>query len=667
MDSAPTQILLIDPDPAAGLLIADLLAGIPGLPFELNHADDLPDALDDLNNRHTDLVLLALAPPQSQHADTIAAVRVRVPDLPIILLGDRNQPEPLELDITNGVQDYLVKGRFDAPLLTRAIRYALQRHFDAQILRRESEILSAAVEGSNDAVFVKDLDGRYMMINSAGAGLLGKQVEEVLGQDDSTLFAPESGRLIMDRDRRIMLAGITETDEETVTAAGITRTYLSTKGPYRDANGNIAGLAGISRDITESKRLREELIEQRNLLRTLIDNLPDYIFIKDVAGRFITNNLAHARILGAMSCDQIVGKTDFDCLPLDVAVRYHADEQQVVRTGQPLIDREEPFVDPVGNRRWFSTTKVPLRDREGKIIGLVGLSRDFTERRLAAEMLTNTNARLAHREEQLMDALSELKGSHDKLKATQLQLIQAEKLKSTWRLAAGVAHEVKNPLAIISLGMEYLLGNLPAGSDDVRITLEEMRSAIKRADSVIRGLLNYSQLTRLEASPGQLNCIIEQAMLLARHELVRCRVTVVRELAEDLPLVRLDANKMEQVFINVFLNAAHAMPRGGTMTVRTSVRADRNEGNAKFVVAEVEDTGAGIPPNKLGSVFEPFFTTKSPGKGTGLGLSVSKTIVELHGGTIAIANRDGGGARATISLKGVHDHVRSEDTYLAHR
>jgi signal transduction histidine kinase len=282
-------------------------------------------------------------------------------------------------------------------------------------------------------------------------------------------------------------------------------------------------------------------------------------------------------------------------------------------------------------------------------------------------MLTNTNARLAHREEQLMDALSELKASHDKLKATQLQLIQAEKLKSTWRLAAGVAHEVKNPLAIISLGMEYLLGNLPAGSDEVRITLEEMRSAIKRADSVIRGLLNYSQLTRLEASPGQLNCIIEQAMLLARHELVRCRVTVVRELAEDLPLVRLDANKMEQVFINVFLNAAHAMPRGGTMTVRTSARPDRNDGNAEFVVAEVEDTGTGIPPNKLGSVFEPFFTTKSPGKGTGLGLSVSKTIVELHGGTIEIANRDGGGARATISLKGVHDHVRSEDTYLAHR
>jgi len=667
MDSAPTQILLIDRDPAARLLIADLLGGIPGIRFEVKHADDLPRALDDLNHRHTDLVLLALSPTQSQHADMIAALHARAPELPIILLGDANQREPLQLDIANGVQDYLVKGGFDGPLLTRAIRYARQRHSDTQILRREYDILSAAVESSNDAVFVKDLDGRYMMINSAGAALLGKQVEEVLGQDDSTFFAPESGRLIMERDRRIMLAGITETDEETVTAVGITRTYLSTKGPYRDGNGKIAGLAGMSRDITESKRLREEIIEQRNLLRTLIDNLPDYIFIKDVAGRFVTNNLAHARILGAMSPDQVVGKTDFDCLPLDVAVRYHADEQQVVRTGQPLIDREEPFVDPVGNRRWFSTTKVPLRDREGKIIGLVGLSRDFTERKLAAEMLIDANARLAHREEQLMGALSELKGSHDKLKATQLQLIQAEKLKSTWRLAAGVAHEVKNPLAIISLGMEYLLGNLPAGSDEVRITLEEMRSAIKRADSVIRGLLNYSQLTRLEASPGQVNCIIEQAMLLARHELVRSRVTVVRELAEDLPLVRLDANKMEQVFINVFLNAAHAMPRGGTMTVRTSVRRDRNDGNAAFVVAEVEDTGTGIPPNKLGSVFEPFFTTKSPGKGTGLGLSVSKAIVELHGGTIEIANRDGGGARATISLKGVHDHVRSEDTYLAHR
>jgi signal transduction histidine kinase len=304
----------------------------------------------------------------------------------------------------------------------------------------------------------------------------------------------------------------------------------------------------------------------------------------------------------------------------------------------------------------------PLVGEDGRLSGFSKITRDMTERRRIEEQLQDANTELRKREQALQETLASLTRTHEALKNAQLQVVQAEKMESVGRLAAGVAHEVKNPLAVILAGINYLSGR-SAGDETVASVLSEMQKAIERADQIIGGLLDFSAPRNLELGMEDLNAIVQRALLLVNHEIERGRVTVVRTLGEDLPLVRLDKRKIEQVFINVFLNAIQAMPEGGTLTVKTYVRAAMASGPpagsrgtyllrtfGRMVVAEVDDTGTGIPEGQARKMFEPFFTTKPTRKGTGLGLTVTKAIVDMHGGRVEIRNRPGGGARVLIVL-----------------
>lgn len=253
--------------------------------------------------------------------------------------------------------------------------------------------------------------------------------------------------------------------------------------------------------------------------------------------------------------------------------------------------------------------------------------------------------------------IEDLALQRDQLFTAQTSLMHADKMETVGRIAAGVAHEVKNPLTVITMGLDYLSTGFPQTADqNVPTVLDEMRESALRADTIIRGLLDFSASSRWDASVEDLNSTVEQALRLVRHDFVRNRITVDKDLGENLPHVKLNRTKIEQVFINLFINAVHAMPHGGTISVRTYVRQtsighNATEGAGAAVVAEVADTGTGIPQEILTKIFEPFFTTKPAGVGTGLGMCVVKNIVELHGGTITMANRPQGGAKATITFK----------------
>lgn len=244
-------------------------------------------------------------------------------------------------------------------------------------------------------------------------------------------------------------------------------------------------------------------------------------------------------------------------------------------------------------------------------------------------------------EVELRRTYSDLERSLGELKAAQWRLIQAEKMETVGRLAAGVAHEVKNPLSVILLGLQYLT-RFRSTLDDASVTLiNDMSEAVYRADTVVKELMDFSAPQELQVKPEPLNAVVERSLQMVRHPLTVNRVRIARELREPLSLLEIDKGRIEQVFINLFMNAIHAMPEGGTLTVRTCEEAGK-------VVAEVDDTGGGISDDKLSKVFDPFFTTKPTGKGTGLGLSVTKHILDLHGAEIVIRNRPEGGVRVTI-------------------
>jgi signal transduction histidine kinase len=305
------------------------------------------------------------------------------------------------------------------------------------------------------------------------------------------------------------------------------------------------------------------------------------------------------------------------------------------------------------------------------------IDRAEAERNTAQENLRSLNANLEKRiaagtaelrrkNEELQTVLADLTRSHEELKEAQFQLIQAEKMQTVGSLAAGVAHEVKNPLAIIEMGLECLKSRSDLDAESTTVVYGEMREAVNRANIVIGGLLDYSASRELDIRACSLQAVVEKSLRLMHHEFARGRVTVVRSFSADVPPCHLDAIKIEQVLINLLTNACHAMPDGGILTVSTAVRTltandvkweagDRSGSRLRQdeQVAEVRiyDTGPGIPADAMDKIFDPFFTTKPTGKGTGLGLTVARKIVDLHHGRLELSNVPEGGVAATVWLR----------------
>ncbi len=277
------------------------------------------------------------------------------------------------------------------------------------------------------------------------------------------------------------------------------------------------------------------------------------------------------------------------------------------------------------------------------------LRREISERRQAQERLTQVNDELSQSRERLVETLADLQKSHADLKTAQWQLIEATKLESIGRLAAGVAHEVKNPLMTLTMVADYLAQVVPADEPDAPSMLQDMRDAIQRANRVIGELLEFSRPGELTLKPEDLHAIVDRALSLVKLESARHHIDVIRRFDAALPTLPMDKNKIEQVLVNILMNAIQAMPQGGTLTVRTSAVSAGQTGSPAIIV-EIDDTGPGIPDAYLARMFDPFFTTKAAGQGTGLGLCVAQQIIQLHGGTIELGNRPEGGARVTIVL-----------------
>jgi PAS domain S-box-containing protein len=403
----------------------------------------------------------------------------------------------------------------------------------------------------------------------------------------------------------------------------------------------------------ERHSLRRSLYESEQRYKGLLGAVTDYIYtVKVEDGRAVSTS-------HGAGCVGVTGYTsqDFDHDPyLWLRMIHEEDQTAVLKRVQQVINGdlsalEHRIIHKDGSVRWVRNTPVLRRDGQGRVIGYDGLISDITERKLAEEALRRSNV--------------DLQRSQEALKTTYFQLIQAEKMETVGRMAAGVAHEVQNPLQILQMNVDYLSLRLADAHDAVLDgVLNDMRDAAKRADTIIRDLLDFSHSDELDLKPQDLNAFIEKAVSLIRHNLASNHVNLKTDLDPGLPPLALDGIKIEQVFVNLFDNAIDAMPEGGTLTVKTSMRVltetHRDPGSREagrfyagntVVMVEVEDTGSGIPPEALPKIFDPFFTTKGTGKGTGLGLCVVKRILDLHGANIEFSNRPSGGVHCQLMFK----------------
>ncbi len=285
-----------------------------------------------------------------------------------------------------------------------------QKHIE-EALKHEKSLLDALMDNIPDSIYFKDRQCRHIRMNRKEMRDLNvDDMSQIVGKTDIDLWGEEHGRKSIEIEQRMMESGepIIGLIESRQLEDGQTIWTWTTKVPMRDDSGQIVGLVGISREISDLMRAQEERERERTLLRTLIDNLPDYIYIKDTKGRYIVGNIAVVHKFGFSSEDKLIGKTDFDLFPHDLALQYYAYEQEIIQSGKGLYDYEGPAVDASKEEkeRWVSTTKVPLRDVEGKVIGTVGIDRDITERKRMEETLRETADKFRFVFENAYDGLS---------------------------------------------------------------------------------------------------------------------------------------------------------------------------------------------------------------------------------------------------------------------
>jgi PAS domain S-box-containing protein len=408
-----------------------------------------------------------------------------------------------------------------------------------------------------------------------------------------------------------------------------------------------------------------ELVFQRNLLRTLAETFPHRIYAKDTETRFIFGNMAVAQGMGVSSPDELLGKTDFGFYPEACATRYHREEQAIMQSGQPLMHREEEVKYLLTNDvAWMLTTKVPLRDDDGKVVGIVGVNYDITERKRTEMELVSRNAQLLE--------------LNAKLSRAQAQLVQSEKLASIGQLAAGVAHEINNPIGFIFSNFTTLDGyleklltmltayqeaehlidsqamkdkltvlgetvDLPFLKEDIPVLMTETKDGIARVRKIVQALTEFSRVGgNAEWQFADLHHGIDATLNIINSE-IKYKADVIKEYGQ-IPEIECLPSEINQVIMNLLVNAAHAIGEDrGKITIRTSVARET-------VLIEISDNGCGIEKESLSRIFDPFYTTKPVGKGTGLGLSLSYGIVQKHRGTLEVESEVGQGTTFRLTL-----------------
>ena len=477
-------------------------------------------------------------------------------------------------------------------------------------LRQNQALLLSLTESTPDAIYAKDTQGRYLLLNAAAQKFVGKSAADVLGQDDTAVFPLEEAQHLMKDDRRAMTSDIQTIDEFLTSADGTVRAVMATKGPLRDARGNVVGIFGISRDITERKRLEEA----HTRLATAVEQAGESIQVADLKGTILYVNPAFEKACGYTSAE-VLGQNSR-------LLKSGKQDAEFYRQMWGCLGRGETWKGHFTNRRKDGTlyeedtTIAPIRDGEGRIVNYVAIKHDVTH------------------ELQL-----------------EAQVRQAQKQEALGQLAGGIAHDFNNILAAI-LGNVQMAVSDTAPDHPARECLDEIQKASDRARSLVQQILTFSRQQPQNRQIIALGPILAEAARFLRAT-IPSGVEIIPTIAPGVPLVLADATQIHQVILNLGTNAWHALEdQPGRIGIQLqAVTLDAAEAAlvaglrpGRFACLTVSDTGKGMDAPTRARIFDPFFTTKEVGKGTGLGLSVVRGIVENHDGAITVVSEPGQGA-----------------------
>jgi len=489
--------------------------------------------------------------------------------------------------------------------------------------QRSQHLLEAVIEGTSYAIFVKDREGRYLMVNTAAAARVGHAVGEVIGKTCEDFFSPENIPQILDRDRMALQAGKSQTYEEQLTAAGQTLTCLTTRGPFHDAQGKIAGSFGVSRDISDRKRMEENLRVQKVFLEQLIQSAPEAIAITDPDYTVRQINLEFTRVFG-YTAEEACGR---NLSALIVPPDKEGESQSLADySSRPVTS----VLDTTRRRKDGSRVEVSV---------------------LVSPVLVGNE----------LDAVYCIYRDISDLKTAEEQLRQSQKMEAIGRLAGGLAHDLNNLLTVIT-GYSELQLAASKSEDPNRTHAAQIMQAAERATALTQQLLAFSRRQVLQPKAMDLNFVVSSLETLLRR-LIGEDIEVLFTPAADLGTVRADPGQLEQVIMNLAINARDAMPKGGKLMLQTS-NAELDEAYARhhvgvvpgrYVLLTVSDTGVGMDEETIAHIFEPFFTTKGLGKGTGLGLSTVYGIVQQSEGHIFVYSEPGRGTSFKIYLPRVDE------------
>jgi PAS domain S-box-containing protein len=506
------------------------------------------------------------------------------------------------------------------------IRDITERKKFERDLKGSEEKLRNLFERVRHGLFISSKEGKFLDCNQALLDMLGYSTKEEFLEIDiarDLYVNPEDRKVFQERIERDGYAKDMEVEFKKKNGERIT--VLLTGHPIKNEKGEVVGYQGINLDISERKRIENEFREANEFFMNLIESSVDGIIAADMKGNiFIFNKGAEA--LTGYAPEEVIRK-------LHITQIYPAGVAKEI-----MKKLRSPEYGGVGK---FIPTQLNVLNKFGEEIPI----------QLSAVLIYNGAGQEIASVGIFTDLRPRLK-IEKKLQETHLQLVSSEKMASLGKLAAGIAHEINNPLGGIliysSLMMEDLSEEDPRRGDLARIVQEA-----GRCKEIVKSLLEFARQTEPKMEPTDINRAVNDGLFFLVNQALFHNIQIVKRLDSFLPFVQGNASQLKQVFMNIIVNAAEAMHGSGTLTITTSPSPDR-----KTIFVEFTDTGEGIPAENFTRIFDPFFTTKEVGKGTGLGLATSYGIIEDHGGRISVKSKVGEETTFKIELP-VHPETQT--------